>query len=89
MLTWGIVLFGLGLLAFLDSQFNYGYLFRSANSILFMLVSLGVLIRTRILAKQGKKEQLLRAAQELKGQVDTLKDSQKPAEKKQKEEVYA
>jgi hypothetical protein len=83
MLTWGMVLFALGFLAVLDSQFNYGYLFRSTNSFLFFLVSLGVLIRTRILSKEGKKEQLLKAAQELQNQVDTLKNTRQPYPQKQ------
>jgi predicted membrane-bound mannosyltransferase len=46
MLGWCAVLFSLGLLAFLDSLFNYGEIFRQINSVLFMLVSLGLLVRT-------------------------------------------
>jgi hypothetical protein len=41
------MLFLMGVLAFLDSIFNYGEIFRQANSFLFMLISLGVLIRLR------------------------------------------
>jgi len=46
MLGWCAMLFSLGLLAFLDSLFNYGEIFRQINSVLFMLVSLGLLVRT-------------------------------------------
>jgi hypothetical protein len=41
------MLFLLGVLAFLDSIFNYGEIFRQVNSFMFMLISLGVLIRLR------------------------------------------
>jgi hypothetical protein len=47
MLAWCSVLFLLGVLAFLDAIFNYGEIFRKVNSLMFMLISLGVLIRLR------------------------------------------
>lgn len=47
MLFWSTMLFFLGVLAFLDSLFNYGEIFRQVNSFMFMLISLGVLIRLR------------------------------------------
>jgi hypothetical protein len=46
MFGWCALLFTLGILAFLDSLFNYGEIFRQVNSVLFMLVSLGLLVRT-------------------------------------------
>ena len=46
MLTWCAILFVLGIAAFLDSLYNYGDIFRQVNSVLFMLVSLGLLVRT-------------------------------------------
>lgn len=46
MLGWCALLFTLGVLAFLDSLFNYGEIFRQINSVLFMLTSLGLLVRT-------------------------------------------
>ncbi|HEX9749970.1 MAG TPA: hypothetical protein VGB22_01585 [candidate division Zixibacteria bacterium] len=48
MLAWCGILFSLGVLAFMDSLFNYGEIFRQVNSVLFMLVSLGLLVRTTI-----------------------------------------
>ena len=72
MFVWGIVLFCLGISAVLDSQFNYGYVFRSTNSTLFLLVSLGVLIRTRVLSKQGEKEKLRSTKTELESKVEDL-----------------
>ena len=73
MFIWSLVLFGLGILAVLDSQFNYGYLFRSTNSVLFMLVSLGVLVRTRMLQKFGIKERLMESNKKLNAQVKEMK----------------
>ena len=46
MLTWCALLFVLGVAAFLDTLYNYGNIFRQVNSILFMLTSLGLLVRT-------------------------------------------
>lgn len=81
MFIWGLVLFCLGVLALLDSQLNYGYLFRTTNSMMFLLVSLGVLIRTRVLNSLGYKERLIEYNSELKARVNQLKNSQVPAEK--------
>jgi hypothetical protein len=58
MIYWGITLFGLGICAFLDFLFNYGGIFRGINSVLFMLVSLGLLIRTRMMMKTKRIEKL-------------------------------
>jgi len=52
MLWWCTFLFLLGILAFLDSIFNYGEIFRQVNSLLFMLTSLGILLRLRYLLRQ-------------------------------------
>ena len=86
MFFWSLVLFILGITAFLDSQFNYGYMFRTANSLVFMLVSLGILVRTRWLAKLGFKEQLIENNDALKariqamGKTDVSKGNEKPVE---------
>jgi hypothetical protein len=81
MFIWGLVLFGLGILAVLDSQFNYGYIFRSATSIVFMLLSLGILIRTRILQKLGYKEKLLKNNIELSSMIEDMERSRSPEER--------
>jgi len=56
MFTWCIILFLLGIAAFLDTIFNYGNIFRQINSAMFMLISLGLMVRTTIKIKEGKKE---------------------------------
>ena len=55
MLFWSTALFILGVLAFLDAIFNYGEIFRQVNSFMFMLISLGVLIRLRKEKMDAKK----------------------------------
>jgi len=56
MLFWcGLLLF-LGLLAFFDSIYNYGSIFRQINSVLFMLISLGLLVRTTTKIRTGTIE---------------------------------
>lgn len=56
MFTWCIILFLLGIAAFMDTIFNYGNIFRQINSAMFMLISLGLMVRTTIKIKEGKKE---------------------------------
>lgn len=70
MLIWCMTLFGLGVLAFLDTIFNYGEIFRRVNSILFMLLSLGLLVRTRMLIKFGRIEGLLKKNAELETRLN-------------------
>ena len=74
MLSWCIILFGLGVLAFLDTIFNYGEIFRRVNSVVFMLVSLGVLVRVSVMEKTKEKEKLQErnaALEEQAGQTRT------------------
>ncbi len=75
MLTWCGLLFTLGIAAFLDSIFNYGNIFRQINSVLFMLTSLGLLVRTTTKMKtrtienyQKRIEQLEQEVREFKGE---------------------
>jgi len=58
MLYWCLTLFALGIMAFLDTFFNYGEIFQRVNSVMFMLISLGLLVRTRMMMKSGKFEKL-------------------------------
>ncbi|UCE65757.1 MAG: hypothetical protein JSU85_12970 [Candidatus Zixiibacteriota bacterium] len=69
MLSWCIILFGLGVMAFLDTIFNYGEIFRRINSVVFMLVSLGLLIRVYHMAKLGEKENLQNRNTQLEDEV--------------------
>lgn len=73
MLTWCAVLFFLGVAAFLDSLFTFGEIFRRVNSILFMLVSLGLLIRVSIKQKLGQRENTQQKIRELEAEIYDLK----------------
>jgi hypothetical protein len=70
MLIWCAILFTLGVLAFLDSLFNYGEIFRQVNSVLFMLTSLGLLVRTTTKIKgktvESYQEQITRLEKEIR-----------------------
>jgi cell division protein FtsB len=77
MLVWCGVLFALGILAFLDSLFNMGEIFRRVNSVLFMLISLALLIRTTTKIKAKKIEQYENRILSLEQQVKALKDGRK------------
>ena len=86
MLTWCAILFALGITAFLDTLFNYGEIFRRVNSVVFMLVSLGLLVRTSMKMKVKRIEGLIAKVEELEGQISKLKASAQP--QKTKESVY-
>ena len=81
MLYWCGILFALGVLAFLDTVFNYGEIFRRINTVLFMLLSLGLLVRTKMGIKFQRMEKLTGQNVELKQQLDSLSQSKTPKEK--------
>jgi hypothetical protein len=74
MFIWCTVLFFLGLMAFLDSLFNMGEIFRQVNSVLFMLISLGLLVRTTTKMRAKKIEQYEERIFNLERQVRTLEE---------------
>ncbi|MCK4632521.1 MAG: hypothetical protein KAT79_04580 [candidate division Zixibacteria bacterium] len=77
MLTWCALLFGLGLLAFVDSIFNMGEIFRRVNSVFFLLISLGLLVRTTTKMKAKKTEKYESRIIRLEHQVRTLLNGEK------------
>ena len=81
MLYWCGILFAIGVLAFLDTVFNYGEIFRKVNTVLFMLLSLGLLVRTQMMIKYQRMEKLTGQNVELKQQLDLLGQSNTPKEK--------
>lgn len=72
MLVWCVVLLFLGIAAFLDSIFTFGDIFRRINSVMFMLVSLGLLIRTSTKIKMAKREGYKKRIEELEQQIAGL-----------------
>lgn len=77
MFVWCALLFVLGVLAFFDSIFNMGDMFRQVNSVFFMLISLGLLVRTTTKIKTKKQETLENKLFGLERKVRTLEDSNK------------
>jgi len=67
MVTWCAILFILGVLAFLDVLFTppYGDIFIKVDSLLFMLISLGMLIRLRKERSQRKVKSSVQKTQEV------------------------
>ncbi|OQX92025.1 MAG: hypothetical protein B6D58_05085 [candidate division Zixibacteria bacterium 4484_95] len=88
MLTWCAILFCLGILAFLDSLFNYGEIFRRINSVLFMLVSLGVLVRTSMKIKMRQIEKLTARVKELEGITGQKSSEDEVIEEQKKQPVF-
>lgn len=76
MFIWCALLFGLGVLAFWDSIVNMGEIFRQLNSVLFLLISLGLLVRTTTKQKQRKLESYENRIFNLEQQVNILKQAQ-------------
>jgi cytochrome c oxidase subunit IV len=77
MFVWCGLLFILGVLAFLDSVFNMGEIFRQVNSVMFMLVSLALLVRTTTTAKETRLEKYQNKVFNLEREVRQLQDEQK------------
>lgn len=77
MLTWCGLLFTLGIAAFLDSIFNYGNIFRQINSVLFMLTSLGLLVRTTTKMKTRTIEGYQKRIEQLEQEVREFKSEKK------------
>ena len=69
MFVWCSVLFVLGIFAFVDSILNMGEIFRQVNSVMFMLISLALLIRTTTKAKEQKRENYERRIFDLEQQI--------------------
>ncbi len=73
MLVWCAILFLIGVAAFLDSLFNYGEIFRQVNSVFFLLLSLGILVRTTTKMKTAQMEQMYQRIDELEEEIAALK----------------
>jgi len=80
MFVWCALLFGLGILAFLDSIFNMGAIFRQVNSVFFMLISLALLVRTTTKMKEQKLEQYRQEIFGLQRKIRTMEEGQKKLE---------
>ena len=82
MLFWSTALFILGVLAFLDAIFNYGEIFRQINSFMFMLISLGVLIRLRKERADARKAKahLTEPVSREKNKTETMMPEEKEVE---------
>jgi hypothetical protein len=78
MLVWCAVLFFLGVAAFLDSLFYFGEIFRKVNSVLFMLISLGLLVRVSSKVKMRVFETL---QEKVKSLEEKLKEKEASKEK--------
>lgn len=77
MLIWSAVLFFLGVMAFMDSVFNMGEIFRQVNSVVFLLVSLALLIRTSTKSREQRTEKLQNRIFNLEREVSKLQAEQK------------
>ncbi|MBD3167897.1 MAG: hypothetical protein GF307_00345 [candidate division Zixibacteria bacterium] len=73
MLWWCAFLFALGILAFMDTIFNYGEIFRRINSVIFMLSSLGLLMRVSMKSKMRTVESYIEKIQYLEAEIAQLK----------------
>ncbi len=77
MLLWCGLLFFLGIMAFIDSVLNMGEIFRQVNSVVFLLVSLALLIRTTTKKKEQRTEKLQHRVFNLEREVAKLQSDQK------------
>jgi hypothetical protein len=80
MFVWCSLLFILGILAFLDSVFNMGEIFRQVNSVFFMLVSLALLVRTTTKMKEKKLESYKDEIYQLESRLRVLEEGRRKLE---------
>ena len=78
MLLWIFVLFLLGTIAFVDSVYNFGEIFRQINSVMFLLVSMGLLVRTTTLKRRGRLENYKNRVVRLERDIKTLSNTKSP-----------
>lgn len=78
MLVWVGVLFGLGVAAFVDSLYNFGDIFRQINSVIFLLISVGLLVRTTTLKKRGRLENYRGRVEKLERDIKSLANQRQP-----------
>lgn len=79
MLFWSAVLFLLGIAAFLDALFNYGEIFRKINSVLFLLISLAILVRTTTKIKAARFEGYEKRIGDLERRITDMSRSKEKA----------
>jgi hypothetical protein len=85
MLLWCAILFGLGIVAFMDSLLNYGEIFRMVNSVIFMLVALGLLVRTSMKMKMRTIENLTEKVKQLESMIGPQASPRAPETNKKPE----
>ncbi|MCH7879258.1 MAG: hypothetical protein IH914_08100 [candidate division Zixibacteria bacterium] len=75
MFIWVFVLFCLSSVAFIDSVYNLGEIFRQVNSVMFLLVSMGLLVRTTTLKRRGRLENYKTRVGHLERDIKSLSNS--------------
>lgn len=73
MFVWCAVLFGLGILSFLDAIMANNEIFGKVTSVFFMLISLGLLVRTTTKLKERRLENQEKRIFSLEREVQSLK----------------
>jgi hypothetical protein len=76
MLVWWAMMFTLGALALCDSYLDFGGLFRQINSAIFLLASLGLLVRIVRKTQQHTKEKLVERIGELESELHITKSAE-------------
>lgn len=76
MIFWCALLFLLGVTAFLDAIFNYGEIYRRINSVLFMLISLALLVRTTFKIRSRERETYEERIETLTARIRELQHDQ-------------
>jgi len=72
MLIWCMMLLLLALLTYLDNRLAQGEFFAGLHPLLFVLVALGLLVRTSIKQKEGQIERYVERIRKLEEKVQDL-----------------
>ena len=78
MFIWVTLLFMLGIAAFFDTLYNLGEIFSQVNSILFLLIAVGLLVRTTTQIKRGRIENFQSRVEKLERDIKSLINQNQP-----------
>jgi len=78
MVIWICVLFFLGVAALIDTVYNFGEVFRQVNAVFFLLLSVGLLVRTLALRKRGRLENYRARVEKLEREIKSMANQRTP-----------
>ena len=87
MLIWCTMLFGVGIIIFLDTFFNFGMTLRITSSVIIIFLSAVLLVRTIVFKKLKKVEKLIEQNAKLEKKLEEINSHHTQKSEKQEKLV--